>query len=173
MFQTSDLVRRQIDAMTSDVFELGLFRLSTPEGERTAEMIPRAWDSENLLRSISWLRYENMHGRNIYIRPKGEHHMSLVDDLSRSSMDRMKAEGFQPASIVETSPKNFQAWLNHGERLTKDVGTAVARALANRFEGDTKAADWRHFGRLAGFTNQKIKRSREHFLDAPGPQPAS
>jgi hypothetical protein len=157
MFQTSDFVRNQIDAMNSDVFELGLFRLTAAGEDATAQMIPRAWDAETLLRSIPWLRFENMRGRNIYIRPKGEHHLSLVDDLSKSAVDRLKAEGFQPAAIVETSPQNFQAWLNHGERLTREEGTAVARVLANRFQGDTKAADWRHFGRLAGFTNQKEK----------------
>jgi hypothetical protein len=157
MFQTSDFVRNQIDAMNSDFFELGLFRLTAEAEDATAQMIPRAWDAETLLRSIPWLRFENMRGRNIYIRPKGEHHLSLVDDLSKSAVDRLKAEGFQPAAIIETSPQNFQAWLNHGERLTREEGTAVARVLANRFQGDTKAADWRHFGRLAGFTNQKEK----------------
>jgi hypothetical protein len=157
MGQTREFVRKQIEAMKSGVFELGLFRLGSAPDGLDAEMLPRAWDSETLLRSIAWLRFENTRGRNIHIRPQGEHHLSLVDDLSRSSIDRMKAEGFQPATIVETSPQNFQAWLNHGERLTREVGTAVARALASRFESDTKAADWRHFGRLAGFTNQKEK----------------
>ena len=157
MIQTSEFVRKQIEAMKSDVFELGLFRLANAADGRDAEMLPRAWDAEALLRSIAWLRLENMRGRNIYIRPQGEHQLSLVDDLSKSAIRRMKTEGFEPAAIVETSPRNFQAWLNHGERLTKEVGTAVARALASRFEGDTNAADWRHFGRLAGFTNQKEK----------------
>jgi hypothetical protein len=76
----------------------------------------------------------------------------------------MKAEGFEPAAIVETSPRNFQAWLNHGERLPREVGTVAARALASRFDGDTKAADWRHFGRLAGFTNQKEKHCQPNGL---------
>ena len=31
----------------------------------------------------------------------------------------------------------------------------AARKLAERFGGDPGAADWRHFGRLAGFTNRK------------------
>ncbi len=150
--------------MKSDVFEVGLFRMSSESGDHDAAMLPRAWDAETLLRSIAWLRLENLRGRNIYIRPQGEHHLSLVDDLSRSAIERMKAEGFDPAAIVETSPQNFQAWLNHGERLTKDVGSAVARALATRFEGDTKAADWRHFGRLAGFTNQKEKHRQPNGL---------
>ena len=157
MGQTIEVVRQQITAMKAGVFELGLFRMAGSADWLDAGMLPRAWDSETLLRSIAWLRLENMHGRNIYIRPQGEHHLSLVDDLSKTAIDRMKAEGFQAAAIVETSPRNFQAWLDHGERLPRDIGTAVARELASRFEGDPKAADWRHFGRLAGFTNQKEK----------------
>jgi hypothetical protein len=164
MRQTTEVVRQQIAAMKSEVFELGLFRMAGSADCFDAGMLPRAWDSETLLRSIPWLRLENMRGRNIYIRPQGEHHLSLVDDLSKSAIDLMKAEGFQPAAIVETSPRNFQAWLDHGERLPRDIGTAVARALASRFEGDTKAADWRHFGRLAGFTNQKEKHRQSNGL---------
>jgi hypothetical protein len=59
--------------------------------------------------------------------------------------------------VVETSPGNFQEWLKHPERLPKDLGTATARALPEQFGGDTGAADWRHVGRLAGFTNRKHK----------------
>jgi hypothetical protein len=49
----------------------------------------------------------------------------------------------------------------HPERLDKETGTAAARELTQRFGGDTKAADWRHFGRLAGFTNRKSKYRNE------------
>jgi hypothetical protein len=69
----------------------------------------------------------------------------------------MKRAGFSPAVVVETSPRNYQAWLKHPERLSKEVSTATARALAQKFGGDRGAADWRHFGRLAGFTNRKDK----------------
>jgi hypothetical protein len=120
-------------------------------------MLPRTWDVAGLNRSIPWLRWQNSQGRNIYIRPQGEHKLSLVDDLTREAVDRMKQTGFQPAAVIETSPGNFQVWLKHQERLPKDLGTAVARSLAERFDGDKKAADWRHFGRLAGFTNRKPK----------------
>src|SRR5262249_27611496 len=34
----------------------------------------------------------------------------------------------------------------------------VARQLASRFGGHRGSCDWRHFGRLAGFTNQKKER---------------
>jgi len=67
----------------------------------------------------------------------------------------MTASGFEPTLVVETSPGNFQAWLNHGTALDKKTSTAAAKALADRFDGDPGAADWRHFGRLAGFVNRK------------------
>ncbi|MFZ0336649.1 MAG: DNA-primase RepB domain-containing protein [Terracidiphilus sp.] len=94
-------------------------------------------------------------GRNIYVRPQGEHNLSLVDDLTLANVTAMKKAGFGPAVVVETSPGNYQAWLKHPEQLGKDLSTAAARALAEKFGGDRGAADWRHFGRLSGFTNRK------------------
>jgi len=143
--------------MGAEVFEFGLFKLEPDEPNREPPMLPRTWDVSGLMRSIPWLRLQNSRGRNIYVRPQGEHGLSLVDDLTRAAVEQMKRAGFQPAAVIETSPGNYQAWLKHPERLSKDLGTAVARALARQFGGDMGAADWRHFGRLAGFTNRKPK----------------
>jgi len=61
--------------------------------------------------------------------------------------------------VVETSPGNFQAWLKHSRAFSnRESGTVAARELAARFGGDRSSADWRHFGRLAGFINQKPNR---------------
>src|SRR5713101_646555 len=38
------------------------------------------------------------------------------------------------------------------------MSTRAARGLVERFGGDPASADWRHFGRLAGFTNPKQER---------------
>lgn len=141
--------------MGCEVFEVGLFK-PTAIGKEPV-MLPRTWDVDALLRSVAWLRRQNRDGRNIYIRPKGEHNLSLVDDLSAAKVQAMKVAGFTPALVVQTSPANFQAWVKHPETLSKDVSTAAARALAGKFGGDRGAADWRHFGRLAGFTNRKDK----------------
>jgi hypothetical protein len=148
--------------MGSELFEVGLYK---PDAE--AVMIPRVWDAESILKSVPWLRHRNREGRNIYIRPRGEHHLSMVDDLTNEAVSAMKAEGFNPALVVETSPGNYQAWLKHPERLSKELGTAAARALAERFGGDRGAADWRHFGRLAGLANRKTK----HFDSRTGLYP--
>jgi hypothetical protein len=149
--RTREAVKKQIASMAAAMFEVGVF---DPESER---MILRTWDERTVVKSISWLRFENLKGRNIYIRPAGTHGLSLVDDLTAVSVHRMKAGGFAPAVVVETSPCNFQAWLQHGAILDKTLSTAVAKALAKKFDGDLGSADWRHFGRLAGFTNRKKK----------------
>jgi len=153
--RTIQAVRRQVAAMGSDVFEIGLFKPDA--GVHEAVMVPRVWDADTLIRSVAWLRHQNRDGRNIYVRPRGEHDLSLVDDLTRDAVVSMKRAGFAPAAVVETSPGNFQAWVKHPEPLSKELGTAAARRLAERFGGDPGAADWRHFGRLVGFTNRKEK----------------
>jgi hypothetical protein len=84
--------------------------------------------------------------------------LSLVDDLSVDAIAQMTDGGFQPALVVETSPQNFQVWLNHGRTLDRNMGSWAAKELAKRFGGDLSSADWRHFGRLAGFTNRKPER---------------
>src|SRR6202023_1154647 len=114
-------------------------------------------------------------GRNIYVRPKGEHDLSLVDDLTADAVKRMKAKHFTPAAVVETPPGNFQAWLKHPHQLPRALSTMAARKLAEEFGGDRGAADWRHFGRLAGFTNPKPKYMTDRglfpfvrLIEAPG-----
>jgi hypothetical protein len=153
--KTVEAVQAQVRAMGAEVFEIGLLKADAKDTE--PKMLPRVWDCDSLLRSLGWLRHENREGRNIYIRPKGEHDLSLVDDVNAQAVTVMKRTGFTPAVVVQTSPGNFQAWLKHPEPLSKELGTAVARALADRFGGDRGAADWRHYGRLAGFTNRKEK----------------
>jgi len=151
--KTAEAVEKQGRAMMASAFEVGLFDPNAAQGA----MLPRVWDLDTLLRSVSWLRLMNSQGRNIYIRPCGEHALSLIDDASPQTIELLKSEGFAPAVVLETSPKNFQAWLCHGQILPKHLSTFAARLLASRFGGDPASADWRHYGRLAGFTNRKDK----------------
>ena len=90
--RTGEAVRQQASAMGAGVFEIGLFKPDAADGEPV--MVPRVWDTDALLRSVPWLRNQNREGRNIYIRLKGEHDLSLVDDLSRESLARYEARRF-------------------------------------------------------------------------------
>jgi hypothetical protein len=143
------MVGRQLTAMGSEHFDIGVLR-------RGGRMLLReGWTANKIEPAIRWLRHENAHGAQIFVRPHGLHALSLIDDLSASTIAAMKVSGFQPAVIVETSPANFQVWLNHGRILDRDLSSLAAKELSRRFGGDLSSADWRHFGRLAGFTNQK------------------
>jgi hypothetical protein len=148
----------QLDALGTQCFDIGVKRTD-------GTMILReGWGAKQVLKSLLWLRRENLNRGHIYVRPAGAHGLSLVDDLKAGALARMKAEGFEPAAVVETSPENFQAWLKHGEVLDEAASTRAAQMLAARFGGDLGSADWRHFGRLAGFTNPKPNRRLESGL---------
>jgi len=146
------LVRIQLRAMGCDHFDLGIKR---DAGEMILKEGQAALDIET---TIKWLRHENGKGAHVYVRPAGVHALSLIDDLSAEALERMKAEGFEPAVVVETSSDNFQAWLKHSQVLDAETSTYAAKQLAERFGGDPSSADWRHFGRLTGFTNPKRER---------------
>lgn len=151
-------VRNQLAAMGCDRFEVGILRNS-------GTMLLRKWAPPQIESALRWLQRENAHGAHIFVRPHGAHALTLVDDLGVQALHEMEQSGFEPAVIVETSPNNFQVWLKHG-RVVPDhaVGTFLAKELARSFRGDPSSADWRHFGRLAGFTNQKPARRLESGL---------
>jgi RepB DNA-primase from phage plasmid len=148
----------QLEALGAKCFDIGVKRID-------GTMILReGWGAKQVLKSLLWLRRENLNRGHIYVRPAGAHGLSLVDDLRAGALTRMKAEGFEPAAVVETSPGNFQAWLKHGGVLDEAASTRVAKMLAELYGGDLGSADWRHFGRLAGFTNPKPNRRLESGL---------
>jgi hypothetical protein len=139
--------------MGCELFEFGVL------GQDGRMLLRTGWSAEQIDTALGWFRRENARGAHIFVRPHGVHALNLVDDLSAETIPRMADAGFQPAAVVETSPGNFQVWLNHGRTLfDRTFSTHAAKELARRFGGDPSSADWRHFGRLAGFTNQKPKR---------------
>jgi hypothetical protein len=150
---TRSVVCKQLCAMGCELFEIGVLRMDS------RMLLRSSWTADQMDAALAWLRRENARGAQIFVRPHGAHALSLVDDLNAEALARMTDDGFQPAVVVETSAANFQVWLNHGLILfDRTFSTHAAKELARRFGGDPSSADWRHFGRLAGFTNQKPKR---------------
>ncbi|NHW87539.1 hypothetical protein HA066_24300, partial [Escherichia coli] len=77
----------------------------------------------------------NAQGNDIYIRPaeQARHGLVLVDDLSSDDLDAMKQEGREPAAIIETSPKNYQAWVKVAQDAPADHRGVTARKLAREY----------------------------------------
>jgi len=154
---TETVIRRQLSAMGRGRFEVGVMR------KNYRMVLLRDQSVEQICKCLRWLRRENARGAHIFVRPEWPHTLSLIDDLCAETIQEMGKTGFEPAVVLETSPKNFQVWLNHGRVLSdRFLSTLVARQLASRFGGDRASCDWRHFGRLAGFTNQKKERQLQN-----------
>jgi hypothetical protein len=129
---------------------------------KTGQMMNREWEHAELEQSVPWLKRMNAKGNDVYIRPAGEHGLVLVDDLTPAALDRMKREGFPPAATIETSPGNHQAWVKLSDKpISSDARIIAAQGLAKQYGGDMNSADSRHYGRLAGFTNQKPQHTRD------------
>ena len=144
---------RQLKAMGCPRFDLGVLRADG------MMVLHESLSAPQICARFTWLRRENARRAHIFVRPHGLSRLTLVDDLSCSALNSMKRAGFAPTLVVETSPRNFQAWLKHSRVFSNcESGTMAARELAARFRGDRSSADWRHFGRLAGFINQKPNR---------------
>jgi hypothetical protein len=152
-------VRRQLEAMRTQHFELLL--LEFHEDGRRGANLPLTFDQ--IMRRVPWLRAQNVKGQNINIRPMGNH-LSLLDDLTREQVERLEGTGYEPCVVVETSPENYQAWLDHGRELNEEEATVFSRILAETAECDVRAAGRRHAGRLAGFTNRKEKHRQPNGL---------
>ncbi len=154
--RTTQAVQRQLQAFGVDRVDLGI-----RDGQQ-GKMMQRLWTPEEVVQNVGWLKRMNAQGNDIYVKPAGEHGLVLVDDLPSAAVDRLKGEGFDPALVTETSPANLQAWLKVSvEPLEARHRTLLAQWFAQDFGGDLNSADGGHYGRLAGFTNQKPNRRLE------------
>lgn len=151
MDRTLITVLKMLQALNSPAYDLGVLN------ERGMLRGLSALSSSQVISRIPLLKWHNAHGAHIYIRPAGEHRFTVLDDLAQGALERMLADGCEPCAVIETSAANFQAWLKHDDIYPTRLSTFVAQRLAERYQGDPSAADWRRFGRLPGFTNCKPK----------------
>ena len=151
-----EAIQKQIKALDVPRFEVGI------REAKTGQMMNREWSRAEVEQSAAWLKRMNAKGNDVYIRPAGEHGLVLVDDLTADKISRMAKDGFPSAATIETSPGNYQAWVKLSDKpISADARTVAARSLAKHYGGDLNSADSKHYGRLAGFTNQKPKHARD------------
>ncbi len=159
---TRRAVDRQLAAIPCPLYEIRLVHGAT----RRPWHGERLWSADRILdeRTIKFLRVRNRDGYDIYLRPYAEEKNAgyILVDLDKAApsiLPAMRTNGHDPSVLIETSPGNLQAWIHASmDPLEPPVATALAKQLAHAYGGDVASADWRHLGRLAGFTNQKRDR---------------
>ena len=159
---TLQAIRRQLAAMPHELYLIRLIHHCTGRpfpGERL-------WTADQLtnLATIRFLRVRNREGCDVYIQPYvvDQNAGYILVDLDRAQpavVATMRANGHEPCVVLQTSPGHLQAWVHVSPTPLEPVlATAIGRQLARLYGGDRASTDWRHLGRLAGFTNQKPER---------------
>ena len=166
LFLSSHAIRRQLAAMPQDLYLVRLIHHAT----RRAFPGERLWTAAQLgqLSTVQFLRIRNREGCDVYIQPYAENRNAgyILLDLDRgnaTTLERMHGNGHQPCVVLQTSPGHLQVWIQvSAVCLEPATASAIARQLALTYGGDLASADWRHLGRLAGFTNQKPLRRQSN-----------
>ncbi|MGH8523390.1 MAG: DNA-primase RepB domain-containing protein [Gammaproteobacteria bacterium] len=161
-FLTRHAIGSQIAAMPCELYLLRLIHHQT----RRAFPGERLWTEAQLVdaSSIRFLRIRNCEGFDVYIQPHAGNQNAgyVLVDLDRAGpmvVEAMRANGHDPCVVLQTSPGRLQAWIRLSTSpLEPAVATAASKHLAHLYGGDPASTDWRHLGRLAGFTNQKPAR---------------
>jgi hypothetical protein len=161
-FLTRQAILRQLAAMPNELYLIRLIH------RQTGRPFPgeRLWTAAQLghAATIRFLRARNGEGCDVYILPYAEERNAgyILVDLDRADPDvveAMRANGHDPCVVLQTSPGHVQAWIRlSAAPLEPAVATAAGKRLAHLYAGDLASTDWRHLGRLAGFTNQKPAR---------------
>lgn len=159
---TAQAIRRQLAAMPHDLYLIRLIH------QQTRRPFPgeRLWTAAQLRQpaTIRFLRVRNREGCDVYIQPyAGDRNAGYIlvdlDGAELPVLQTMRANGHDPCVVLQTSPGHLQAWIYLSTSpLEPAVASAAGRLLARAYGGDLGSADWRHLGRLAGFTNQKPAR---------------
>ena len=152
-------IRRQLAAMPHDLYLVRLIHHAT----RTAFPGERLWTAAQLSQesTVRFLRIRNREGCDVYVQPYSDNRnagyiLLDLDHTDAATIELMRANGHQPCVVLQSSPGHLQAWIQVSTVcLEPAVATLIARQLAHTYGGDLASADWRHLGRLAGFTNQK------------------
>jgi DNA primase RepB-like protein len=167
LFLSLHAIRRQLAAMPQDLYLVRLLHHET----RSAFPGERLWTAAQLGQeaTVRFLRIRNREGCDVYVHPFGENRNTgyILLDLDHTdaaaALEQMRSNGHQPCVVLQTSPGHLQAWIRVSTvRLEPAIATAIARQLAHSYGGDLASADWRHLGRLAGFTNQKPLRRQSN-----------
>lgn len=165
----NQLFEKYLAAVNADRIRVTCIRMTADGGKKTfildkKDGVTSGFSSEELQAHMPGMLRLQQRGENIYYTPLSEdrHHI-LIDDMTRGSLEKLYADGFRPAVVLESSPENYQCVLTIPKLHSphdRDVGNRITERL-NREYGDKKLSGCIHPHRAPGFGNLKPKHRRE------------
>ena len=158
-------LERYLAAVNADRVRVTCIRME-PEGGRQVFILDkqdgatRGFTPEDMQAHLPEMLRLQQRGENIYYTPLSEkrHHI-LIDDMTRESVEKLYADGFRPAVVLESSLGNYQCVLTIPKLQSpynRDVGNRITERL-NKMYGDPKLSGCIHPHRAPGFGNLKPK----------------
>ncbi|MFN7594605.1 MAG: DNA-primase RepB domain-containing protein, partial [bacterium] len=156
-------IQKQLDALAAPSYRVTLMRqvggdqVGQNLGKSKDEPEEKTWTKSEILTMIPALTAQNTAGANVFITPidPSARHV-LIDDLTHANVMTLKARGYEPATLIESSPGTSQAVVKVSSDLPEQATNEFFKAI-NREIGDPKITGLKHPFRLAGFQNRKDK----------------
>jgi hypothetical protein len=146
-----------------DSFDIHLRSPRTPgEDYKTGNWIwltrHEAVNADQILSNlVSWLRYKNTKGSDIFFRPhkNGCHQVIFLDDIPTVTAQAICRK--YGSCVIETHPGNTQIWLKVDKRLSTEQRKQAQIQIKDLGLSDPGSISGDHLGRLCGFQSQKRK----------------
>jgi hypothetical protein len=136
-------------------------------GDKSLDGKPEAMPYDKVMRQIPrFEKWQNDKHENIYYVPvSADKHHVLIDDMDRSKLDRLIADGYKPSALIESSTGNYQAIITIDKQSDNAIINArIENKLIEHFNkeyGDPKLTGPLHPHRAPSFLNLKSKHQSE------------
>jgi hypothetical protein len=122
--------------------------------------VTNGFTQQQVEQRINEMKRLEMRGENICYTPlsHNKHHI-LINDMDYEKLKQFISDGYKPAVVIESSPKNYQAIVTI-QRLDTEfdqkIGNQLSKKLNNEY-GDPKLSSCIHPHRAPGFQNRNPK----------------
>jgi hypothetical protein len=124
------------------------------------EGVSRGYTPQEVVEKIGKMTRYEQKMEHIYLTPLSESKIHLlVDDMTPETLEKMKADGFVPSCVIQSSSHSLQSIFTIPKPNTgnlRESVNAISRGLNSRY-GDINLSGAEHPHRAPGFMNPKLK----------------
>lgn len=141
-----EMIKNYIQFIPNDSYVIGL-KDRNEDSWRTYTV-----EARNIVNVMPYHAHKSKYEYHIKPLEKPDRHFyTFLNDLNEDNIAKMKLDGIISAMVIETSPKNYQAWIRFENSMTYQQALAASRYLTYKYDADKGAISTSHFSRMSGF----------------------